>query len=344
MNFFRRFVPKRAVACLDTDASGVRVVIADKQPDGRFEFLGRGRADASGFESAEIVNLGDAVESVIRALDAAQEEAGFRVEKLYYNFDDPSLISQHPRSSRVLKGDGEIRVPDIEDARRVAERFTDHFDRSIVYSRPVRFLIDDRDPVADPLGVFGRKLDVWTHILQARAAHCQLWQRLIERAGLRRGVRVLSAISSAYGVLPAEARRARHLIADAGRDLANIFVWQNGAVADQRVARITGGAGQLASEVRALAERHPDLDRIVLCGDLASEAGFAQAVSDAAGLAVDTASPAGIAGLDRPADAAFAGLLRVAEELENKARMIPKDTNMVDSARSKVQEFIHEYF
>src|SRR6185503_1337400 len=149
----------------------VTALAAESRPDGEVRLLARAESPLKGVERGELTHIGDAVESVVAALRAAENAAGLKCEQVLYNFDDVSLEGHFPSGSRMLSGEGQIRVSDIAQAALAAERLVNHFEKSAVYSAETGFLIDGKDPVANPVGVFGRQLDVQLHVLMARAGH-----------------------------------------------------------------------------------------------------------------------------------------------------------------------------
>lgn len=344
MKFARDIVPKRTLCALDIRSGSVLCVIAHGGSDG-FRILGVGEAPVKGIERGEITHLGDAVETVVSAIGGAEEASGARAETLYYNFSDANMRSTHPRVSKNLSGEGEIRASDIEEARKLGERLVSDFENAILYSKPVSFLIDDRDLVTNPIGVFGRKFDVWVHVLQAGSSRSEVWQKLIERAHFGKAVRVLSALSVCQGLFPKAGQAGGRIVADLNRDEASAFVVENGGLSDYASAPVTGRdhweTGAALAE--KLIQKHPNAE-VWLTGEYADEPKTVKAFGERVRRDVLVGRPQGISELSDARHASIAGLLRIAQAHDRRANLMRKNRGIFDNVKDKAASFIHEYF
>src|SRR3990167_1471640 len=174
MSFLSGFSQK-ILAALDFGEDTVSALIGENK-SGQYRSLGLGEAPAHGISGGRVENIGDAVESVVAAVRQAEETAGTSAVVWHVNFFDPDMESVVSRGSKTLKGEGQIQASDLREVRQTAERSVGHFEKNVVYSKEAGYTIDERDFVTNPLGVFGRKLEVEMFILMARAAHLATWQ------------------------------------------------------------------------------------------------------------------------------------------------------------------------
>ncbi len=336
----------RTLSALDVTAASSTVLIAEKRSDG-LRILGAGQAPSAGVVRGEITHLGDAIESVHEALRRAERSAGVRVSTLYYNFDDPGITEVHASGTKALAGEGQVTRSDAAQAVRVAERTAADFDRITVYFSPARFLIDDQDPVVDPVGIFGQKLEAQVVFFMARAEHCEKWARLVARTGVRAGVRVLSAWSTAFGILPASDRTRRRFVVDAGQDLVTAFVYGWDRVL--RLAVRPGGedsaavAAVLAPLFAEWSAGEP-FDGIFLTGDREPEEDLRAALETVLGAKVHRCSPVGLPRLEESRYASAAGLVAVADAIEAGRPIRIHERSLFPKVREKTLAFINEYF
>lgn len=343
MNFVKK-ISSRALSALDFGADSVVALIGEKK-DGAFRLLGAGNAPAAGVRQAAVVHTGDAVEAILEAVGNAERSAGLKTDRWYYNFDDVSLAAARTRGSKSLAGEGQITQADVDDACRVARRLMGRFERVELYARPVNFVIDDRDTVSDPLGVFGRKLDAEMVVLTASAEQAEDWRKVMRRAGIGGAVPVVSSWSTAYAVIPAADRQRRWIIADAGRDLVAISAFHENRIEDLRIFA-TPDAKELPAAIASAAHELLPAGKpeaVLITGDLA-DAALEEAVGALARAAVRSASPIGIARLEEPRYASAAGLLWVADELERKSPILNPEKGLMTGLRQKAAAFINDYF
>ncbi len=351
MNFINR-ISRKVFSALDFEVEKVSVWIGENK-NGQPRSLGLGQAPSRGIRQGQVTHTGDAVESVVEALQEAERQAGTSVGTLYYNFTDPALQCLVSRGSKTLKGEGQIRAADLKEVRQAAERLVGHFERNIIYSRETGYTIDERDFVANPLGVFGRKLDVQMRILTATSALCDTWQKIMSRAGVKRSVRVASAWSTAYGILPKEDREIYRLIVDSGGsgDFLNIFIFGNNMICDHRVVLLDPGTPVseegflplLAAAKELLTETFP-VEKILVAGRQNSRGEISSLLRKSFDLPVSEVSPRSVQGLENLSQTGLVGLLAVADELENKNLILHHDKDLMGTLKEKTATFLSDYF
>ncbi len=346
MSFVRRIYSKPSLSALDFGADRVVVLIGEKKQDGTFQILGAGESEARGVKNGEIVHLGDAVESAVEAIRQAETAAGIKIQTLYVNYDAPGVESVKSRGSKILRGEGEIQALDIQEVCETAERLAAHFEKKTIYAKPVHFIIDDRDPVSNPVGVFGRKLEALVHLVQASSVRCEAWQRLIERCGVKKGTLVFSAWSTAYGILPKTDRDRKRLVVDLGRDLASFFIFAQNRIMEYDCFLTEGekpGAPRILNAAGKLLDKHPDSEQILVTGELSKDEPLIQCLK---GLPKPfyLSGPVGVEKLRSPECSSLAGLLFVADELEKKSSILRRDKGLLTDVKEKTAAFINDYF
>ncbi len=349
MNLVKKIYAKNVLTVLDYGFDSVIVLIAEKKEDGRFQMIGAGDSAAQGLDKGEVAHLGDVTESIVQALKKAESSSGIKVDKLYYNFDDSQMRSVFSRGSKLLEGEGEVRASDIEEARKVAERLAGNFEKSIIYSKEVQFVIDDHDDVINPIGVFGKKLDVMVHILQARSSQCDVWHRLMRRTQVSRCTPVLSAWSTAYGILPKNDRIKKRLILDLGKDLSNVFVFRNDRITNYKVRPATlenmpSLKEQVMTLIKEFLSSDPGIEEVLITGDRAQDQAILGHLEGQIPIPLKVMAPLEISKLHYPRYASVAGLLSVADEIESRMPMLRAERNIFSNVKQRTLSFINEYF
>ncbi len=348
MSFVRRIYSKPSLSALDFGPERVAVLIGEKKSDGTFHILGAGDSEARGVKDGEIVHLGDAVESAVQAIRTAEKAGGIKIQTLYINYNDPNVESVKSRGSKILKGEGEIRGSDIQEACETAERLAARFEKKAVYSKAISFLIDDRDMVSNPAGVFGRKLEALVHLVQASSASLEKWQRFIERCDVKKGALVFSAWSTAYGVLPKTDRERKRLIVNMGRDFSTIFIFaQNRIMEYQCLSMKNKNLGErgahLLKGANELLDKHPDSEQVLATGDFSKNESVIQCLKELP-TPFYQSGPLGVDKLTSPEASSLVGLLFVADELEKKRPILRRDKGLLTNVKEKATAFINDYF
>jgi cell division protein FtsA len=158
---------KSLIWAVDFGDQKVTALVAQVKPGGELALAGSAEVPAQGLVKSEFIHTGDVTECLVEVLRGAERSSGSRCRAIAYNFDDVFLESRFPVGSKTLAGEGQIRPSDVEQAVASARRFVGNFEKSIVYSGRIHFLIDGKDSVVNPVGVFGRQLEVGLHVLMA---------------------------------------------------------------------------------------------------------------------------------------------------------------------------------
>ncbi|OIO37394.1 MAG: hypothetical protein AUJ72_04650 [Candidatus Omnitrophica bacterium CG1_02_46_14] len=349
MNLVKKIYTKNILAALDYGAETVVVLIAEKKQDGSFRILGAGDAKAQGIEQGEIAHLGDVTESITEALKKAEVSSGTKVLKLYFNFDDCHTQSVFSSGFALLDGEGEICASDVEAAKKVAERLAGAFEKHTLYSQEIQFTIDLHDEVASPIGIFGKRLDVVAHILRARAGYFDLWRRIMQRAQVARYTPVLSAWSTAYGLLPKGDRIKKRLILDLGKDFLNIFLFANNRIVRYQIASRQNKSGMILNDqaiglIKEFLVLDAALKEVLITGDLAQDPLIFGMLESQIQIPMRIAAPLGVPKLHYPQYASLVGLLSVADEIESKIPILRAERGVFSNVKQQAETFINEYF
>ncbi len=352
---------KPVLWALDFGEESVVAVAAEEKNPGMWVLLGGGEARARGVKNGEIEKLTDAVESVVEAVQRAEKSSRRRCRQLYYNFRDVGMVSAHPRGVKLLIGEGQIGRSDTREAAQSALRLVGDFEKTPVYSREIRYVIDDKDPVGNPLGVFGHRLDVVLHVLLARSRHLEQWKKLMRRSEIERAIPVPSLVSAFHGALPKksaslgnpssdrEGQVLRQIVWDLGRDLfAGGVVEKNAllefAVFSKGSLSWADLSARITASNRLWTEQYGVPEPLVLTGTPAAHDGAFHKLSAQMGFKTVWAPPTGF--FDLPEKyASVAGLLGVAAESQRSGGpRVTMNKDLVGQVREKASALMQEYF
>jgi len=338
------FSSKSAVWALDFGEHTVSALAARQKTSGEWEILGKGRSRALGRSNGEISRLSDVAESVTEALRLAEEGAGARCRRLYFNFDDAHIQSAHPVGSKSLSGEGQIGRDDVRDAARSAARMVGDFEHTPVYTRETDYLIDGKDSVGNPFGIFGHCLDVTLHVVLARARVVEQWKDVMRRSQVDSAFPVLSLDSVCSAVV--ENAALPSIVWDLGEDFVSGGVVERGVLREYHVfapSETKEGPERVAVTSRQWQERRGIEGTIVLTGDNAEKGSWAGKLTHD-GFHVMAASAKNVPGLAGPADASLAGLLTAAARIERRTAYVKTGGLWAGRVRDKANALIQEYF
>lgn len=226
---------------LDLGTTKVAAVIAELDETLEPRIVGVGLTPSRGMRRGTVVNLEQTVESIKRAVGEAERMAGCKVDSCYVGIAGSHITSMNCRGVVAVEKAGSEITP--KDKARVIEQAKTiglPLDREIIHVIPIEFIVDDQPGIRDPVGMFGKRLEVEVHIVTGAVTSAQNIYRSIERSGLRVKDLVLQPLASAYAVLEADEKELGVLLIDIGGGTTDMAIFKEGSIRHTQVLGIGG--------------------------------------------------------------------------------------------------------
>ncbi|MGH2608929.1 MAG: cell division protein FtsA [Tepidiformaceae bacterium] len=232
---------RSTVAAIDVGSTKVSVIVGDVGEHGETRILGVGVAPAAGLTRGAIDNIQSAREAVRIAVEKAEQACGMRILSAVVGISGSHLASQNNR--------GIIAVPDrsrpisADDRARVLEaagQISIPTNRQIIHVLPRGYWVEGTDPVSDPVGMFGGRLDAETHIVSGAVSAIQNLTKCVEGAGVQVDDVILESIASATSVLHDQERLQGVTLVDIGGSTTSLAVFDEGTIAHTACLPIAG--------------------------------------------------------------------------------------------------------
>ena len=218
-------------ASIDVGTTKICTVVGEVLPEQPLRILGVGIAAANGLNRGMVENLHDASESIRSSVEQAERSSGTRILSAHVGVTG-SHIS-------CLNNRGIVAIPDRErpisqdDVSRVldgARIVSIPTNRDIIHAVPRYYIVDGQDHVSDPIGMYGQRLDVETHIITGLSTVLQNLTKGVESAGVQVETLILAPLASAEAVLETEEKRQGVVLADIGGGVTDIALFVDGSV------------------------------------------------------------------------------------------------------------------
>ena len=232
---------RQTIAAIDLGSTKVAVIVGDIDEQGDTRILGVGVAPASGLTRGVIDNIQSARDSVATAVEKAEQSCGMRILSAMVGISGGHLHSQNNRGiiaipdrtrpiseddrARVLESAGQISIPT---------------NRQILHVIPRGYWVEGTEPVSDPVGMYGGRLDAETHIVTGAVSAVQNLTKCIEGAGVQVDEIVAEPIGAAECVLTEQERQQGVAVIDIGGSTTSMAVYDEGAIAHTACLPIAG--------------------------------------------------------------------------------------------------------
>jgi len=214
---------------LDIGASSVRALIANSEQN----ILGFGHVPTRGFSKSVVSNLGLLSDSIEASVMKAEEMAKTRVRKVIANVSGVHIRTFQSRGSvHISDRPSEITNNDIKRCIESAKVIAMSLDREAVHLVPVKYFIDDKMEISDPLGIFGSKLDVNLNIITSLVTVLQNTTKAVNLAGYEVEELIVSGAGTGLAVFSQEELVNGAILIDAGKETTEASLFIDGKILD----------------------------------------------------------------------------------------------------------------
>lgn len=233
---------------LDLGTTKICAVIAEVSIDGTWRVIGVGTAPSDGLRRGVVVDVGKTVQSIARAVQGAQTEAGVEIRTVFAGIAGEHIGSLDSSGAIAVGGKRhEIGPGDRDRAIDAARTVAIPFDREVLHVLPQEFAVDDQRQIRDPVGMFGVRLEANVHIVTGAVTSVQNVCKSVQRAGLEVADIVLEPLASSRAVLTEDEREMGVCLVDVGGGTSDVALFFGGSV--RRTAVIGVGGQSVTSDV-----------------------------------------------------------------------------------------------
>jgi cell division protein FtsA len=214
---------------LDIGASNIRAVIANSDQ----EVLGFGQAPTRGFSKSVVSNLSLLSDAIEASVMKAEEMAKVKVRRVITNVSGVHIRTFQSRGSvHISDRPSEIACDDIKRCIESAKVIAMSLDREAVHLIPVRFFIDDKMEISDPLGLFGSKLDVDLNIITSLVTVLQNITKAVNLAGYEVDELIVSGAGTGMAIFKDKELADGAVLIDAGKEITEASIFVDGKILD----------------------------------------------------------------------------------------------------------------
>jgi cell division protein FtsA len=247
---------KDLIVGLDIGTSKVVAVVAEMQPDNRYEIVGLGQHESKGLKKGVVVNIEATVASIQRALEEAELMVDCKIRHVYTGIAGSHIRSFNSIGMVAIK-DKEVTDADVARVIDTAKAVNIPTDQQILHVLPQEFIIDGQEDIREPIGMSGVRLDVKVHIVTGAVSAAQNIVKCVRRCGLEVQDLILQPLASSSAVLTQDEKELGVALVDIGGGTTDIAIFTGGSIRHTAVVPIAGD--QITNDI-AMALRTPTAD------------------------------------------------------------------------------------
>jgi cell division protein FtsA len=218
------------IAALDVGVSKTvclaarRDPVLDLHPERPLRVLGVGVQSAPASASGKPADFDACARAIRVAIEDAAEMAGAPIKRVVATYSGPGLNSRIVRGAARVRG-AIIRERDLDAAINAAMQSMPTPQLSFLHVEPLRYVIDDGEPVLDPVGQTGKMLAVEACVVTAPTEALNALKACIQQAGAEVEEIMAAPYAAALSALTPEERAAGALVIDLGAGSLGVSVF-----------------------------------------------------------------------------------------------------------------------
>ena len=154
---------------LDLGATKICAVVCKLSKEDSFSLLGTGISLSAGIINGQISNKEEFKVAINKAIQRAEKEAGVTSKKICLTLPSLGLEFVHNRGMLVSKSEtGQITSEDASECIKRSKNVAFSSEKKLLHAIALNYKVEDHY-VENPTGVFGRSLEVESHLVLAKA-------------------------------------------------------------------------------------------------------------------------------------------------------------------------------
>ncbi|MGB4948367.1 MAG: cell division protein FtsA [Candidatus Competibacter denitrificans] len=244
---------KNLIVGLDIGTSKVVAIVGEVSPDGQIEVVGIGSHPSRGLKKGVVVNIESTVQSIQRAVEAAEQMAGCRIHSVYTGISGSHIRGLNSHGVTAIKNQ-EVTSEDVDRVMEAARVIAIPADQKILHILPQEFIVDNQEGIQDPVGMAGVRLEARVHVVTGAVSAAQNIVKCVQRCGLEVDDIILQQLASSRAVLTQDEKDLGVCLMDIGGGTTDLAIFTHGAINHTAVIPIAGD--QVTNDI-AVAFRTP---------------------------------------------------------------------------------------
>jgi len=235
---------------LDIGTTKIAAIAGRKNEFGKLEILGFGRANSSGVQHGQVLNIDQTIKAIQQALTNCYESnPDLEVKEVYVGIAGHHIKSLQTRGDMVRQEpDNEIQGWEIDQLVNNQRKTFIPAGDQIIDVIPQDFHVDNIQNIKDPVGFNGVKVGANFHIITGDRNAIRNINRAVERSGLSTKDLVLQPLASASAVMSEIDMEAGVAILDIGGGTSDLAVFYEGI--SKHTAVIPFGGENITNDIR----------------------------------------------------------------------------------------------
>ena len=226
-----KIFPEKILCGLDIGHRSIKAgLVKTGKSDDSFTVLGVSESKTKGFKNTSVTDLGELSECIHAALQNLWRKTGCKLNDVQLGVGGSLVGSQFSAAMIPLvdKGSKVITFMDIKKAIRQAQFLGLKVDEEVLHDFPQYYKVDDINIALNPLGLYGRKLEVNLLLITANITRIQNIVKAVNQAGYEAENLFFSSYAASLVSLTEQVKKTGGVLIDIGSEVTTFLMFKNG--------------------------------------------------------------------------------------------------------------------
>jgi len=235
---------------LDIGTTKIAAIAGRKNEQGKLEILGFGRANSSGVQHGQVLNIDQTIESIKQALESCyKNNPDLEINEVYVGIAGHHIKSLQTRGDLVRQNsDVEIQKSEVDQLVENQKKTFIPAGDQIIEVIPQEFSVDNYQNIKYPVGHMGVRIGATFHIITGDKNAIRNINRAVERSGLNTKDLVLQPLASASAVMSNMDMDSGVAVLDIGGGTSDLAIFHEGIL--KHTAVIPFGGENITDDIK----------------------------------------------------------------------------------------------
>ncbi|MEK7091026.1 MAG: cell division protein FtsA [Patescibacteria group bacterium] len=223
----------KQISSIDIGSTKITTLVAQirEEDSSKIHIVGAATSLSKGVRKGQIVNIDEAVESIVESVESAERMAGYNVARAWVSVDGAHIVSQNSQGVvAVSDPHGEISDDDVRRVLEAARAISLPTSSEIIHVVPRSFSVDSQRGVKDPIGMTGVRLEVETHIITGSTTALKNLTKCVGEVGCDISGLAFGGVASSLAVLTDTEKELGVICVDVGGGTTDVVIYIDGAL------------------------------------------------------------------------------------------------------------------
>jgi len=226
----KNLIKEKSFCGLDIGAQSVKAALVHIRDSGQPVLSGVYETRTTGYRDGSVTDLAELSECLNRALSGLSKKSKVKIDAAALGIGGELVVTRQSYAAIPLidRGNKVITTQDIKKIRSQSKLLGIQMDEIVLHQFPLYYKIDDINISSNPLGLYGRKLEIDSLMILGKNTLIKNLVTAVNQAGCDISLLSFAGYAGSQAALSDQQRREGCILVDIGWSLSSVLMFQDG--------------------------------------------------------------------------------------------------------------------